>query len=178
MLAGLLCLFAFVANAEERVERQEAEVKAAFLYKFLGFVQWPASSFENATSPIVVGVLGSDEVRARLQQLAPGHPVQGRQVSVRSLKGRGDSLEGMHALYVGRNDVQKPEELATHAQELSILTISDAPDGIDYGFVLNFLLDEGRVRFAASVEAAQLSKLALSSRLLSVAYRVKAVGRP
>lgn len=174
LLAVSLCLSATMAMAvDEHVDRSESEVKAAFIYKFLGFVDWPARAFSSPTAPLVIGIVTPDDVATYLQQLVPGHTVQGRPVVVRNLK-TGDSLEGLQVLYIGRADAGKLEELTARAQELSILTVSDVGDGIDNGCVINFLLDEGRVRFDVSVEAAQSSKLALSSRLLAVAHRVKA----
>ena len=178
MLAALLCISGVLAGAaEEHIERPESEVKAAFLYKFLGFVDWPEKVFASPAAPLVVGVLGADEMEARLQQLVPGHAVQGHPIIVRHVKSHADSFEGLHAIYVGRVDPSRLDDVAAKARELSVLTVSDAPDGVDYGFIINFLLDEGRVRFDVSTEAAQASKLVLSSRLLAVAHRVKSGGK-
>ncbi|MDB5888594.1 MAG: hypothetical protein JWM03_1466, partial [Rhodocyclales bacterium] len=151
--------------AEERIEHPESEIEAAFLYKFLDFVQWPPGAFASPAAPLTFGVVGADEVAARLQQIVPGRAVQGHPVVIRSMS-YGESLEGLHALYIGRSDNVKLDSLAQRAQPLSILTVSEAADGIDYGHVINFLFDEGRVRFDVSMEAAQLSRLTLSSRLL------------
>ena len=96
---------------------------------------------------------------------------------IRHVKSDADSFEGLHAIYIGHIDFGKLDELAAKAQELSALTVSDAVDGIDYGCVISFLLDEGRLRFDVSTEAAQASKLVLSSRLLAVAHRVKSGGK-
>ncbi|MDB5814056.1 MAG: hypothetical protein JWN23_1173 [Rhodocyclales bacterium] len=173
LLALLLCISNLVASAaEERIEHPESEIEAAFLYKFLDFVQWPPGAFASPTAPLAFGVVGADEVAARLQQIVPGRAVQGHPVVIRSMS-YGESLEGLQALYIGRSDNVKLDSLAQRAQQLSILTVSEAADGIDYGYVINFLFDEGRVRFDVSMEAAQLSRLTLSSRLLTVAHRVK-----
>ncbi|MDB5800907.1 MAG: hypothetical protein JWL63_1846 [Rhodocyclales bacterium] len=178
LLAALLCASSLMTRAvEDRIERPENEIKAAFLYKFLGFVEWPAGAFASPAAPLVVGVIGSDDIAARLQQMVPGHPVLGHPVVIRNLKSHGESLEGLHALYIGRSENAWLDNLAERAQQLSVLTVAEATDGIDYGCVINFLLDEGRVRFDVSMEAAQLGKLTLSSRLLAVAHRVKSGAR-
>lgn len=178
VVAAWLCISSLMAGAmEERAEPGESEVKAAFLYKFLGFVDWPERVFVSPAAPLVVGVLGADDVESRLQQLVPGRAVKSHPIVVRHVKSHADSFEGLHAIYVGHIDGAWLDDVAVKAQALSILAVSDSPDGTEYGFVINFLLDEGRVRFDVSTEAAQASKLVLSSRLLAVAHRVKSGGK-
>src|SRR4051812_25838839 len=89
-LLALLAV-ALPALAQERVA--EVQVKAAFLYKFGEFVQWPPTPFANPDAPFAIGVVGADEMATALEQLIADRSVQGRPVVVRRLR-RGDSLAG------------------------------------------------------------------------------------
>jgi len=143
----------------------ERGVKAAFLYKFLGYVEYPQD-----TGPLVVGVLGADDIGAELARITTGRNVGGRTVSVRVLRD-GDSLTGLHMLFVGA-DAQRGTALLRAAQQQGVLTVTESDNGLQQGSVINFRLVEERVRFEVSLPAAEKNGLKLSSRLLSVAYHV------
>lgn len=164
-IAGLVAGVGMVA-AQEALE---ASVKAAYLYKFLGYIEWPATAFTAADAPQTIGVMGSDEVLAELQRLVAGRTVNGHPL-VATRIAPGDPVERLHVLYVGRG-----ARVGTAMRSVAgrpILTVSDAPSGLADGSVLNFLLVEGRVRFEASLSAAERTGLKLSARLLAVAERV------
>jgi YfiR/HmsC-like len=145
----------------------EASVKAAYLVKFLGYVEWPATLAADA--PLVLGVLGAESILAQLRLEAAERRIGTRALAVRRLS-PGDSLEGVHAVHVGRE-----QSLAALTQALGrrpVLLVSEVPDGLAAGAMLNFVLIDGRVRFEASAAAAERAGLKLSSRLLGVAERV------
>ena len=151
------------------VEALEASVKAAYIYKFLPYVEWPAASFANADSPQVIGVMSADAVHGELEQLVAGRRVNGRALVVRKVT-PGDSLEGVHVLYLGRS--ARASAVMPMVVGKPVLVITDAPTGLAEGGALNFILVDGRVRFEAAPAAAERSGLRLSSRLLAVAERV------
>jgi len=157
------------ALAANTVEAPEASVKAAYIYKFLPYVDWPPASFANADAPQVIGVMSADAVLAELEQLVAGRRVNGRALIVRKVAA-GDALEGIHVLYLGRG-TRAPAVMPQVAGK-AILVITDAPAGLAEGGALNFILVDGRVRFEAAPAAAERSGLRLSSRLLAVAERV------
>ena len=153
------------------VEALEASVKAAYIYKLLPYVDWPPASFANADAPQVIGVMSGDAVHAELEQLVAERRVNGRALVVRKVA-PGDSLEGVHVLYLGRS-ARAPAMMPLVAGK-PILIITDAPAGLAEGGAINFILVDGRVRFEAAPAAAERSGLRLSSRLLAVAERVVA----
>ncbi len=149
----------------------EAGVKAAYLYKFIGYVEWPAGAFDQPESPIIIGVAGAEPVLAELERLLPGRMVQWRGVIGRRIR-PGEPLDGVHVLFVGRaaSAVAGPW-LDTQAGK-PVLVVTEVPDGLDRGGTINFLLVGGKVRFEASLPAAERAGLKLSARLLAVAERV------
>jgi hypothetical protein len=172
-LAVALCIAAGAAALPASAQSAAAsadEVKAAYLYRFIGYVEWPPRVFTSAQSPIVIGVVGADAVLADLDGLVKGRTAEGRPVSVRELA-RDAPLEGIHVLFISK-DVIAPRSWLQRARENSVLVVTESPQGLAGGGVLNFVLADHRVRFEASLAAAEQSGLKLSSRLLAVASRV------
>ncbi len=163
--------FAFAGRMATAEEALEASVKAAYLYKFLTYVEWPAPAFASADAPQVIGVLGADDVFAELQRLVVGRTVNGHPL-VATRIAPGDSVDLLHVLYIGRG--ARSAATLRAAAGRPILTITDAPTGLAEGSALNFVLVQGRVRFEASLPAAERAGLKLSARLLAVAERVVA----
>ena len=169
----IVFLLAFVLPLCALGQALEHEVKAAYLFRFLAFVEWPQASFLRPDSPIVIGVLGDEEVLEELRGIVPGRVVQGRPVAaVRvALDSRqGASLAGVHVLFVGR---EASAQLARLGPTRGILVVSDAERGLDQGAVVNFVRAEGRVRFEVAVDAAERRELRISSRMLAVASSVR-----
>jgi len=147
----------------------EHEVKAAFLFKFLSFVEWPAAAFAAPDAPLVVGVLGADEVLASLQEIVPGRTAQGRAVQLRRLKD-GERPAGVHLLFVGRAAAAALPKLAGQP---GVLLVGESEGALDQGAMINFLRSEGRVRFEVAPDAAERRGLRISSRMLAVAQHVR-----
>ena len=151
----------------------EATVKAAFLYKFAGYVEWPAQALAQPDAPLVIGVMGADEVAAELEKLLPGRLVNGHRVAARRVR-PGESLRGVHLLFVGRGEPGL-RAIATAAHAQGVLVVSETERGLEAGSAINFVNVEERVGFEVSLESAERSGLRISSRMLAVARRV--VGR-
>ena len=149
----------------------ERGVKAAFLYKFLGYIEWPPTVFPRPDSPFVIGVVGDDAVAAELAHIASGRTVNNRPVTVMRVNEK-EPLSGIHMLFIGRSVGARQQQLLEMGQKYSILTVTETEDALAQGTVINFRLTEGRVRFEVSLAAAEKSDLKLSSRMLSVASLV------
>lgn len=163
-----LLALAFLSGAAA-AQPQEHEVKAAFLFKFLSFIEWPAQSFARASAPLVIGVLGADDVHFALQEIVPGRSAQGRPLEVRKLK-EGERTAGVHLLFVGRAAAAALPNLPAQS---GLLVVSEADGALEQGAMINFLRVDGRVRFEVAPDAAERRGLRISSRMLAVAQHVK-----
>jgi uncharacterized protein DUF4154 len=163
-VAGLALLVPQIAQAQ-----LAHEVKGAFLFKFLSYVDWPQDAFDGPHSPFVIGVLGDEDVRGALQEIVQGRQAQGRPVEVRRLR-NGDGPEGIHMLFAGRASVP---ELARFAGRRGLLLVGDSDDGLARGAMINLVLAENRVRFEVDPETAERAGLHISSRMLALAQFVK-----
>jgi ABC-type sugar transport system substrate-binding protein len=168
VLAGACVL----AQAAQPASAPERRVKAAFLYKFLGYAEFPATAFADAAAPVVIGVLGADELAAELAPIVNGRTVQSRPIQVRVLHD-GDSVAGVHLLFVGGADSARLRNAVKAAQPSSMLVVSEVDEGLQQGSVINFRVVDERVRFDVSLDAAEKNSVKLSSRLLTVANHVQ-----
>jgi hypothetical protein len=146
-------------------------VKAAYLHKFAGYVDWPPSAFPDAQAPIVLGVAGSERIYAELARVALGRPVQGRPVSVRRVT-QPDQVNLCHVLFVSRELWKDPGPWLAAARDRPVALVTDAQRGTETGAILTFVEVQNRVRFEASLPAAERAGLKLSARLLAVAEKV------
>jgi hypothetical protein len=173
LIRRLLILGAFLAlPALGQADRDAAvQIKAAFLYKFGGFVEWPAQVFERPDSPFAIGVLSADGVAAELEQLVPGRTIHGRAISVRRLK-RGDSFAGLHMLFVGSAEAARIAETLGAARGRPVLVVSESENALSHGSMINFVAVEDKVRFDVALPPAERGHLKISARLLAVARKV------
>jgi len=169
--AWLLALLAPAAAwAQPATPQRESAVKAAFLFKFGAFVEWPPGAFGRADEPLVIGVSGNDEVAADLEQLAAGKTVEGRRVQTRRIAEDG-SMRGVHILFLGKRAAGRLREAIAAAPGPALL-VTEQDDALAAGSVINFSVEGGRVRFAVSLVAAEARGIRLSSRLLAVAQAI------
>jgi len=149
----------------------ERKVKAAFLYKFLGYTEFPASAFGDAAAPVVIGVVGADDMAAELNRIVGGRTIQARPIAVKVFH-EGEAPSGVHLLFVGGSDSARVKAALKAAQPAPMLLVSEAENGLQMGSVINFKVVDERVRFDVSLEAAERNSVKLSSRLLTVANQV------
>jgi len=161
---------AIPAHAEEPVV-EEYQVKAAFLYNFAKFVQWPASAFATAQEPITICVLGKNPVENALQEIIKGKTVEGRPFALRQISD-GHPCK-CHILFVNSSDQKTFRPMARNLKGKGVLIVGETDGFASDGGVINFKLEHGRVRFEINVDSADQEKLRISSKLLSLAQIVR-----
>lgn len=158
-------------HAQERPTPLERRVKAAFVYKFTGYINWPPAAFASTDSVFVIGVIGDDEFEDDLSRTVKGRTVEGRPIEVRSI----DEMSGAgtpQVLYVAGTDPRPLRRAIAMLGAKPCLIITERRGALAQGSVINFLLDNGHVRFEISKAAADSRGLTLSSQLLGVAQVV------
>jgi hypothetical protein len=159
------------AGSPQALERR---VKAAFLYKFLGYAEFPPQAFADAGGPLTIAVVGSEDMAAELARIATGRMIAGRQIVVRRV-GEHEAAPPVHLLFVAGNDSERASRVLRAAPG-AFLTVTECDGGLRHGSVINFRIVEERVRFDVSLDAAEKKNVKLSSRLLTVANRVQKGG--
>jgi hypothetical protein len=165
----LVAIAGFCASLATAAQYSVEAVKAAYLFRFAQYVEWPEAP---ADAPFVIAVSGADEVAVHLERLLPGMTVNGRRAEVRRVT-RVQDLEGVHILFVGANAFGRTRALRARAVEKPILVVTESDSGLDGGAVINFIEVDRNLRFEISLNAADRSGLRINSALLSVAARVE-----
>jgi hypothetical protein len=168
LLAALLAAaLVWAVPARAGAERAtEAAVKAAFVYNFTKFIEWPAVAFAGAQAPIVLCVSSDTENMVTALSALEGKAAQGRLIAVRTGV-PAHQPEGCHALFVGAEGAKAALGAAHSLQGL--LTISDARDFASAGGVIGLFAEGDRIRFEINPQAAQRAGLKVSAQLLKLA---------
>lgn len=150
----------------------EYQVKAAFLYNFAKFVEWPPEEFKTPKDPILVCVLGHNPFGTSLEDAIRGKTIDGRGFALRQVS-NAEQASACQILFVSSEDGKRFRSLARNLKPAGILTVGEMQDFAVEGGIINFKLDGDRVRFEINVNAAEHAQLHISSKLLSLAQIVK-----
>ncbi len=153
----------------------ETRIKAAFLYKFPSFVEWPAQAFPGPDAPFTIGVLAADALADELRQAVAGRTVNGRKIAVRQLR-RGEQPAGVHVLYIGQVEGARVAEALKAVRGQAVLTVTETAEALALGSMITFVVADDKVRFDVALPPAEEGQLRISARLLAVARKV--VGGP
>lgn len=174
----LACFLALALSAAaQSAHAPEDEVKAAFLYNFAKFVDWPTQAFANSSTPIRFCVLGDDRFGETVSNTLQEKSVSGRPVVNSRLQSPAQARP-CHVLFVSPENPEALKLALEAIRGLPVLTVSESADFLRLGGMINFVLEEGRVRFEINLEAAERHHLKLSSKLLAVARVVDVGGGP
>jgi hypothetical protein len=178
VLAAALLPASAAAQAQpaETAPAREYQIKAVFLFNFAQFVEWPAEAFASEEAPLCFGVLGDDPFGAALESVVSGESVRGRKLIVRRAR-RAEDLEGCQLLFISRSERARLGEILAELEGAPVLTVSEIEGFGRRGGVINFYLEQNRVRFEINPEAAREDGLRISSELLNLGKIVVAEQR-
>lgn len=149
----------------------EHEVKAAFIYNFARFTQWPVGCFEDSSTPLVIGIIGSDPVGTALEAAVVNRKVGGRAVVIVRL--RPNEPICCHLLYVAGSERAHLPQLLAAVGDSPVLTVCDVLDAGPRRAMITFRVLENQVRFEINLRDVERSRLALSSQLIRLAINVR-----
>ncbi len=164
----MLCALASVldAGAEERTYG-EYEIKAAFLYSFVKFVDWPEKGSAQGKTTMSLCVIGKDPFGAALDEIR-GKTVRGKRLEVRHISAPRE-LRECQVLFVSSSERERLARIVEWAKEANVLTIGDSAGFGEQGVIINLVIEENKVKFEINVERARQARLVVSSKLLKLA---------
>lgn len=167
-IAAMACVCAPVYAQRAQID----DVKAAFVFQFANYVQWPDDTFENDASPIVIGIVGNENMIKAL-----GASVQGKNIGKRSIKVvavAGDQeAQACHILYIDSSDDKRVDDYLSAVRSKPVLTVSDDDNFTEKGGVISLFEAQSKLRFEINVDEVERAKLTISSKLLSLAQVVR-----
>jgi hypothetical protein len=167
--AGLCCAGPLAATTNSSLEY---EVKAAFLFRFAQFVEWPPSTFKESDEPFTYCTIGDDPFHGALERTMNGKTIGQRPLRVRHLNGTGKVGECQILFLGGSGDKKRIEELLASAGSLPILTVGEADQFAESGGAIGFCNEDNKIRFEVNLNAAGKAGLKISAKLLALAKTV------
>jgi hypothetical protein len=156
--------------AAESSSVREYQVKAAFLFNFAKFVEWPDSAFSNENSPIIISVLGYDPFGESLDALKD-RVVGGRRFLIKRISSV-EELGECHILFISSSERGNLSQILQMVKNKNILTVGDTKGFTQSGVIINIIPEESRLGFEINLDAAEHTHLKIGSQLLKLARLV------
>jgi hypothetical protein len=172
VLIGLALHSLGVRNCGGAEPTKEYQIKAAFLYNFTKFVEWPAERFADESAPFVIGVFGKSPIGAELQNIVKGRKVNGREIQIKQVDSTGEAA-GCQLLYFSPAADGSVAEALGAIKTAGVLTVGDTERFIRAGGTINFVLEGDKVRFEINTAAAETAGLKISAQLQKLAKTIR-----
>lgn len=175
LLLLLLLLWAILVpfgRSHAQDAASESELKAAYLYNFILFSEWPKTAFEGESTPFIIHVYEDDAFTAKLKKDLKDKKAHGRSFQVETINSPADA-KGSHVIYIPASENRRIPQLLESVKGKPVLTVGDSPQFLEQGGIINFLVHEKQLRFEINVAAAEKGDMSISSKLLRLAITVK-----
>ena len=167
-LIGLLLLLPFGGGRGQEAPPSEYRLKAAFIFNFAKFVEWPTSAFADAKSPFVIGVLGENPFGTDLEATVRGKSINEHPIVVKACPNL-EEARATHILFVSTTEKKRFEEIFKSLRGTSVLTVGETERFTESGGLINFVSENNKIRFQINDPGAKAAGLKISSKLLSLA---------
>jgi YfiR/HmsC-like len=168
---GAACLLLARRAPAQTNNSSEYAVKAAFLFHFAQFVEWPAGTFKDANSPLTYCTLGVDPFIGALDDTLRGKTIGERAIHVQQLRSS-EPVHDCQVLFMGAVEAKRTSSLLAILKNEAILTVGESQNFAEEGGMIEFLLEGNKIRFAINLRAVNTARLKMSARLLALAKNV------
>jgi hypothetical protein len=169
---GLAMFFFGLTNSHTAEPLKEYELKAAFLYNFTKFIEWPTNRFQDASTPFVVAVAGHSPCAAELEKIAKERKVNGRTLIIKTVTTPEDAQDA-HVLFIPASKGAQLKEWLAAAHQAGVLTIGESESAGWKSSIIHFVLEGEKIRFDLNVEQAETAGLKISAQLQKLARTVR-----
>jgi hypothetical protein len=176
-LVVMICVCARAETLQSSATPSQAEIRAAFVFNFAKFTEWPMQAYTDAGSPLTACFLGADDVRAAYQTLSNGKALSGRFLESRSVKSAAD-MRNCQVLYVDLPRSAIVVDALKNARQHDALAVGTSEDFLACGGMLRLQIESNRMRFDVNVGAIGRTRIKLSSKLLALARSVVDLPEP
>ncbi len=161
-----------LAQTSAMAASKEYEVKAAFLFHFTQFVEWPDSAFADPNAPFCIGVLGDDSFGGALDEIVKDESVGRHKIVIKRSRQTAD-LKGCQILFISNSEKDHVAQILSSLDDSGILTVGETDGFAGQGGIINFYLEENKVRFEINPGTAKHHGLKISSQLLGLGRIVR-----
>jgi hypothetical protein len=172
-IVGAICALLAAPNLQgQQATPSEYEVKATYLYNFARFTEWPVKGVDTKDNSFAVCVLGRDPFGSVLDTILAGEAIDGKHMVHRRISAVQDA-GSCRILFISSSEKSRLKETLAVLEKMSVLTVSDIPDFSAQGGMIQFVVEQDKVRFEVNLQTAGEAGLMLSSELLKVAINVR-----
>jgi YfiR/HmsC-like len=161
----LCCLLVFCTHQGLAQAVNEYQIKAAFLFNFAQFVEWPAHPDTPVDAPFVIGILGDDPFDGALEATVRDEKINDRPFVIHYFQ-RGDEIKNCAILFVSHSEAEHIPTVLAKLNGRDILTVSDADEFARLGGMMQFVTENKHVHLKINVEVARKASITISSKLL------------
>jgi hypothetical protein len=169
-LSLIWLLLVGAAGRAQESQPTEYQIKAAFLFNFAKFVQWPPAAFPQKTSPIVIGILGESPFHDDLARTIRDKSIDDRPLVIKELRSPAQATQ-CHILFISTSEKKRLPEILESLKGANVLTVGEMDHFTENGGMINFVLLGKKIHFQINREEATKAGLKISSKLLSLAMR-------
>jgi len=167
LFLGLIFILEFRASAQNS-SPTEYQIKAAFLYNFAKFVEWPPRVFASPTSPIIIDVLGENVFGDNLERTIHNKTVNHHPFRCEEIRSVNEATN-CQILFISASEIHRLPKILKSLRGTNILTVSETDHFIEAGGMINFVIEDDEIHFQINDDAAKRAGLKISSKLLSLA---------
>jgi hypothetical protein len=146
----------------------EYQLKAAFIFNFAKFVEWPSGALPNASAPVIIGILGDDPFGNDLEQTIKNKAINEHPLRLEKIHSAAEATN-CHVLFISSSEKSRLPDILKGLRGTSVLTVSETDGFTEAGGMINFVKEGKKVRFQINDPAARQSNLKVSSKLLNLA---------
>ena len=188
LVVVVLVLFMGSQTRSDSTVNREYQVKAAFLYNFIKFIEWPKEKVADSNEPMIIGVIGQDPFgnafdpletkdtkskKVLIKRFKPWEEIKkSGEKDKSSLERQVEAIQKCHLLFICPSEEKNLKEVINLVKDHSVLTVADTKGFLESGGIINFIMEEQKVRFEINVTTAKKSKLEVRSQLLRLAKKV------
>jgi hypothetical protein len=148
----------------------EYQLKAAFLYNFAKFIDWPPETFPDDKSPFIIGILGDNPFGTDLERTVADKKINDRPIAIRPFRTAAEATN-CQILFISSSEKKRFSEIIQSLHGSAVLTVGEAGQFIESGGMVNFVQEASKIRFQINDDAAKAARLKISSKLLSLAVQ-------
>jgi hypothetical protein len=169
---ALVVVLAWPVAAADAPRSPEYLIKAAYLYNFAMFVEWPSDAFASADAPLVIGIVGPDPFGTAIDRAVENKRISKRRIVIERVLPQQD-LRHCQILFIAASERGRIGELSQRLQSQPILIVDDAPEPGRRAGAVEFVVDDNKVGFAINLATARRARLVISSKMLGLAKTVR-----
>jgi|SRR5438093_8281533 len=165
MAALLFVLVLATPSAAGTKVTHEYDLKAAFIFHFAQFVEWPREALPEKSTPFTIGILGEDPFGRSLDEIVANEAVGGHKLLVRRFQNV-NQIDSCHVLFISSSEARRLDDILSRLDRRSVLTVGETKDFALRSGIIGFVLSEKRLRLVINLAAATAARLTISSKLL------------